>query len=146
MTATQIPTAPAQDVCPHLRRSVEGSVQLIVKGKPFLILPGELHNSSLSFAKFMSEVWPKMKSDHINTLLGSVTWEMIEPKEGHFDFSELDLVLQGAREHDMHLVLLWFGTYKNGLSTYAPGWVKRDPKRSPEFKFLKLVASRGHSR
>ncbi|KAG7423853.1 hypothetical protein Forpi1262_v015169 [Fusarium oxysporum f. sp. raphani] len=136
MTATQIPTAPAQHAYPHLRRSDKGSVQLIVKGKPFLMLPGELHNSSLSSAKFMSEVWPKMKSDHINTLLGSVTWEMIEPKEGHFDFSELDLVLQGAREHDMHLVLLWFGTYKNGLSTYAPGWVKRDSKRFPRVQVL----------
>jgi hypothetical protein len=136
MTATQIPTAPAQHAYPHLRRSDKGSVQLIVKGKPFLMLPGELHNSSLSSAKFMSEVWPRMKSDHINTLLGSVTWEMIEPREGHFDFSELDLVLKGAREHDMHLVLLWFGTYKNGLSTYAPGWVKRDPKRFPRVQVL----------
>ncbi|KLP06742.1 related to beta-galactosidase [Fusarium fujikuroi] len=136
MTATQIPSTPAQHAYPHLRRSDKGSVQLMVKGKPFLMLPGELHNSSLSSAKFMSEVWPRMKSDHINTLLGSVTWEMIEPKEGHFDFRELDLVLKGAREHDMHLVLLWFGTYKNGLSTYAPGWVKRDPKRFPRVQVL----------
>ncbi|KAH7120352.1 glycoside hydrolase superfamily [Dactylonectria estremocensis] len=121
---------------PHLSRLDNGNVQLIVKGKPFLMLSGELHNSSLSSAKFMSEVWPAMKAQHINTLLGSVTWETIEPKEGHFDFSELDLVLAGAREHDMHLVLLWFGTYKNGISTYAPGWVKRDVKRFPRVQVL----------
>ncbi|TPX07213.1 uncharacterized protein E0L32_010916 [Thyridium curvatum] len=121
---------------PHLQRSDKGSVQLLVKGKPFLMLPGELHNSSLSSAKFMSQVWPKMKADHINTLLGSVTWEMIEPKEGHFDFKELDNVLEGAREHDMHLVLLWFGTYKNGLSTYVPAWVKQNPKRFPRVQVL----------
>ncbi|WZH48357.1 glycoside hydrolase superfamily [Fusarium acuminatum] len=136
MAITQIPTTQAQHAHPHLRRSDKGAVQLIVKGKPFLMLPGELHNSSLSSAKFMSQVWPAMKADHINTLLGSVTWEMIEPKEGHFDFSELDRVLEGAREHDMHLVLLWFGTYKNGLSTYAPTWVKRDPKRFPRVQVL----------
>ncbi|KAF5672036.1 beta-galactosidase [Fusarium heterosporum] len=136
MAITQISTEQVQHAHPHLRRSDKGSVQLIVKGKPFLMLPGELHNSSLSSAKFMSGVWPAMKADHINTLLGSVTWEMIEPKEGHFDFSELDRVLQGAREHDIHLVLLWFGTYKNGLSTYAPTWVKRDFRRFPRVQVL----------
>ncbi|KAH7191750.1 glycoside hydrolase superfamily [Fusarium flagelliforme] len=130
MTATQIPSHP------HLRRSDKGSVQLIVKNEPFLMLPGELHNSSLSSAKFMSEVWPTMKADHINTLLGSVTWEMIEPIEGQFDFAELDAVLAGAREHDMKLVLLWFGTYKNGLSTYTPAWVRKDAKRFPRIQVL----------
>ncbi|KAF6835668.1 hypothetical protein CPLU01_04138 [Colletotrichum plurivorum] len=121
---------------PHLHRSSNGNTQLIVKGKPFLMLAGELHNSSLSSARFMSEVWPDMKRNHINTLLGSVTWEDIEPVEGTFNFSELDAVLAGAREHDMHLVLLWFGTYKNGISTYAPGWVKRDVKRFPRCQVL----------
>ncbi|KAF9873795.1 glycoside hydrolase [Colletotrichum karsti] len=120
---------------PHLRRS-NGNTQLILKGKPFLMLSGELHNSSLSSARFMSEVWGPMKSAHINTLLGAVTWEDIEPTEGNFTFSELDAVLAGARKHDMHLVLLWFGTYKNGISTYAPHWVKRDTKRFPRCQVL----------
>ncbi|KAK2000961.1 glycoside hydrolase [Colletotrichum falcatum] len=113
-----------------------GNTQLIVKGKPFLMLSAELHNSSMSSARFMSEVWPAIKANHINTLLGAVAWEDVEPVEGQFDFSELDAVLAGARQHDMHLVLLWFGTYKNGISTYAPAWVKRDPKRFPRVQCL----------
>ncbi|KAL0936025.1 glycoside hydrolase [Colletotrichum truncatum] len=121
---------------PHIHRFSNGNTQLIVKGKPFLMLGGELHNSSLSSARFMSEVWPEMKRNHINTLLGSVTWESIEPVEGQFDFAELDAVLAGAREHDMRLVLLWFGTYKNGISTYVPHWVKRDTKRFPRVQVL----------
>lgn len=68
---------------------------------------------------------------NVNTLLGSVTWEMIEPTEGHFDFSELDKVILGARKYDMHLVLLWFGSFKNAMSTYVPQWVKKDVKRFP---------------
>lgn len=95
------------------------------------MLAGELHNSSLSSAAHMSTVWPNMRAMHVNTLLGSVTWEMIEPKEGHFDFRALDEVLAGARQHGMHLVLLWFGSFKNALSTYAPTWVKRDVERFP---------------
>ncbi|ETS82485.1 hypothetical protein PFICI_04361 [Pestalotiopsis fici W106-1] len=127
--------AAANPSLPHLKKS-ENGIQLIVKGKPFLMLSGELHNSSLSSAKFMSEVWPAMKAQSINTLVGSVSWEMIEPEEGKFDFSELDKVLEGARQHSMHLVLLWFGTYKNGISTYVPGWVKKDAKRFPRVHVL----------
>lgn len=80
------------------------------------MLGGELQNSSLSSAEYMSEVWPKMVATNVNTLLGSVSWEMIEPEEGKFDFEELDKVILGAREHDLHLILLWFGSFKNGES------------------------------
>ncbi|CAG9949182.1 unnamed protein product [Clonostachys rosea f. rosea IK726] len=121
---------------PHLHRLENGNIQLVVEGKPFLMLPGELHNSSLSSARYMSEVWGPMNQQSINTLLGSVTWETIEPEEGKFDFSELDKVLEGARQHDMKLVILWFGSYKNGISTYVPTWVKRDAKRFPRVQVL----------
>ncbi|KAI0159943.1 glycoside hydrolase superfamily [Hypoxylon sp. FL1284] len=111
--------------------------QLVVHGRPFLMLPAELHNSSFSSAEYMETVWPKVKDMNVNTLLGSVTWEMIEPVEGEFDFSELDKVIQGARDHGLHLVLLWFGSFKNGLSTYVPPWIKTDPKRFPRAKLRK---------
>jgi hypothetical protein len=79
----------------------------------------------------MASVLPEMKAASVNTLLGSVTWEMIEPTEGQFDFSKLDEVIQEFRRHDMRLVILWFGSFKNALSTYAPGWVKQNVKRFP---------------
>jgi hypothetical protein len=90
--------------------------QLVVNGKPFLMLGGELQNSSLSSADYMSEVWPKMVATNVNTLLGSVSWEMIEPAEGSFDFKELDEIILGARKHGLHMILLWFGSFKNGKS------------------------------
>ncbi|KAG5807704.1 hypothetical protein H9Q74_007676 [Fusarium xylarioides] len=37
-----------------------------------------------------------------------------EPEESIFDFSELDKTILEARQHGLHLVLLWFGSYKNG--------------------------------
>ena len=36
-----------------------------------------------------------------------------------------------AREHNLHLALLWFASWKNGLSSYPPDWVKRDFERFP---------------
>lgn len=95
------------------------------------MLAAELHNSSLSSGEYMDTVWAEMKKMNINTLLGSVSWEMIEPVEGQFDFDELDKCIVGARKHGLRLVLLYFGSFKNALSTYVPGWVKKDIKRFP---------------
>jgi hypothetical protein len=128
--STPVPAMTTSHEIPHLRKTKTSS-QLIVNGKPYLCLGGELHNSSLSNAEYMKTVWQNMGDMHVNTLLGSVTWEMIEPMEGHFDFAELDKVIIGARQHGIHLVLLWFGSFKNAMSTYVPGWVKRDAKRFP---------------
>lgn len=108
----------ASPQAPHLV-STKWSKQLHVKGKPFLMLAGELQNSSLTSSEYMDAVWPKMKDANINTLLGCVTWEEIEPEEGVFDFSELDKVILDARKHSMHLVLLWFGSFKNGKPTFG---------------------------
>lgn len=94
--------------------SVGGCRQLHVRGKPFLILGGELQNSSLTSAEYMEPVWQRLLDSHINTVLGCVTWELIEPAEGEFDFRELDLNIQTARQHGIHLILLWFGAFKNG--------------------------------
>jgi beta-galactosidase GanA len=106
---------------PHLQQ--HGTTkQLIVNGKPFLMLGGELQNSSFSSAEYMSEVWPKMVATNINTVLGAVTWEMIEPGEGRFDFKEFDKVVLDARKYGIHLVLLWFGSFKNGASHVYQIW------------------------
>ncbi|KAH6717983.1 glycoside hydrolase superfamily [Leptodontidium sp. 2 PMI_412] len=115
---------------PHLEK-IEKSQQLIVNGKPFLMLGAELQNSSMTSAAYMNTVWKKLVGMNINTVLGCVTWEDIEPVEGKFDFSELDGVIEGARANNLHLVLLWFGSFKNGLSTYCPSWVKTNIKRFP---------------
>ena len=67
----------------------------------------------------------------INTVLAGVSWNQIERQEGKFDFSVLDGVIQGARSHHLRLVLLWFASWKNSLSSYPPDWVKKDFDRFP---------------
>jgi beta-galactosidase GanA len=100
---------------PYLRPTAD-SKQLIVKDEPFLILGGELQNSSFSSPEYMSDVWTKLTTMNMNTVLGSVSWEQIEPTEGQFDFKSLDQVLLDARAHSLHVVLLWFSSFKNGES------------------------------
>lgn len=127
---------------PHLRRDGKNPAKLIVKGKPFIMLAGENHNSNLSSASYMADIWPRMANHGLNTLLGGVSWAHLEPEEGKFDFTELDKVILAAREHGMHLVLLWFGTWKNAVSTYVPPWVKKDSKRFPRVRSLNANGDR----
>jgi beta-galactosidase GanA len=111
---------------PRLARQGEAT-QLLVDGKPFLILGGELGNSSASSLDYLSAQWPTLKALNLNTVLAPVSWDQIEPVEGRFDFTVVDGVIDQARAHDARLVLLWFGSWKNSMSSYAPAWVKRDP-------------------
>jgi beta-galactosidase GanA len=115
---------------PHLRK--QGSAtQLIVDDQPFLILGGELHNSSASSLEYLESLWPTLATAQVNTVLAPVEWDQIEPVEGRFDFSVLDGMLKQARAHNTRLVLLWFGAWKNSMSTYVPAWVKQDAQRFP---------------
>ncbi len=118
---------------PHLQK--QGTTrQLVVDGRPFLVLGGELHNSSTSNLAYMHPIWPRMQDLNFNTVLAPVTWELIEPEEGHFDFSLVDGLIMGARRNNMRLVFLWLASWKNGMSSYIPVWVKKDYKRFPRVK------------
>jgi hypothetical protein len=115
---------------PHLRK--QGSAtQLIVHNKPLLMLGGELGNSSASDLKYMARVWPKLKAMRLNTILMPVYWELVEPQEGTFDFALLDGLIDSARTNELKIVVLWFGSWKNSMSCYAPYWVKTNQKRFP---------------
>jgi len=105
--------------------------QLVVNGKPIVLFGGELGNSSAGTAAQADAILPAMARLHLNTVLMPVAWEQLEPTEGHFDFSILDHWIDTARSDNLHLVLLWFGSWKNAFSEYAPLWVKADTKRFP---------------
>jgi hypothetical protein len=113
---------------PHLLRQ-DSVTRLIVDGKPFIMLAGELHNSSASSLDYMAPQWQKLVDMNLNTVITPVYWELLEPEEGKFDFKLVDGLIEGAREHGLKLVLLWFASWKNTESSYAPQWVKKDTQR-----------------
>jgi beta-galactosidase GanA len=122
-------TVAAQDL-PAVR-VVNGASQLLVQGKPFLVLGGELGNSAAGTAAQADAILPGLARLHFNTVLMPVAWGEIEPGEGRFDFSVPDHWMDVAREQHLHLVFLWFGSWKNAFSEYAPAWVLTDTKRFP---------------
>lgn len=103
---------------------------LMVDGAPYLMLAVQANNSS-NYPAALKDVWPSVVKMQANTLSIPVAWEQIEPVEGKFDFSYLDVLLKEARQHKVKVVLLWFATWKNNAPHYAPAWVKLDNKRFP---------------
>jgi hypothetical protein len=108
-----------------------GRHALIVDGAPFLILGGQCMNSS-AWPVALRDVWSAIERLHANTLEAPVYWEQFEPEPGKFDTTLVDTLIRGAREHGARLVILWFGTWKNGSSHYIPLWMKREPKLYPK--------------
>ena len=115
---------------PRIMVKNDGYVFLI-DDKPFIILGAEAHNSACTSRKYMENVWNKASDINCNTILAPVYWELIEPEEGRFEFSLVRELIEDARAHNMRLVLLWFGSWKNGRSTYVPKWIKTDLARFP---------------
>lgn len=103
---------------------------LMVDGAPYLMLGAQTNNSS-NYPAALKDVWPSVEKMHANTLSIPVAWEQVEPVEGQFDFSFVDVLLKQARERDVKVVLLWFATWKNNAPHYAPAWVKLNNKRFP---------------
>lgn len=104
---------------------------LWVDGARFVVLGGELHNSSSSTPQAIVAAFDRVRSLGANTVLAPVAWDLLEPAENQFDLSLVDAMLTAARERELRLILLWFGSWKNGMSSYAPAWVKRDLDRFP---------------
>lgn len=113
---------------PYIKKE-NGNAALIVDGKDFFVLGGEVHNSVPSDMNYMEEVvWSQLHELPVNTLLVPIHWEQTEKVPGKFDFTQPQAVIDRARTVGIRLVFLWFGLWKNGESNYVPAWMKRDSR------------------
>lgn len=122
----------AQKNLPHITKENE-KFTFYVDDKPFLILGAQLWNST-AWPEMTDRFWKQAKELNANTIEAPIYWQNIEPEPGKFNFKELDHLILGAREQGLRLVLLWFGSYKNGRSQYAPPWVLENPEKYPRMK------------
>ena len=115
---------------PHFAKQGTAT-QLLVDGKPFVVVTGETEEETSTSFENMRPLWPIFNQMNLNTLLPVVYWGLFEPEEGKYDFTLVDALIQECRSHNLHAGLVWFASWKNGLSLYAPDWVQRDYKRFP---------------
>src|ERR1022692_1173740 len=115
---------------PQLRKQGTAT-QLIVDGRPFLALAGELGNNTATSLENMQPIWPKLVSGNLNCVLVAISWAQMEPTEGNHEFGLVDGLIQEARRNNLRLVFLWLASWKNGMSSYAPVWVKQNTSRFP---------------
>lgn len=106
----------------------DGHWEFLVDGSPYLALAAQVNNSS-AWPAILPKVWPAIADIHANTVEMPVYWEQLEPQPGKFDYSLVDLLVAQSREHHVRLILLWFGTWKNGSTNYEPRWMKQDRQR-----------------
>jgi hypothetical protein len=117
----------------------DGRFALLVDGAPYLMLGAQVHNSS-TWPATLPKVWPAMEYLNVNTVEMPIYWEQFEPRPGEYDYTTIDTVLTQARQHRVRVVLLWFGTWKNGSQHYMPEWMKLAPNR-----YLHMVDKDGHA-
>lgn len=109
-----------------------GFRQFSVAGRPFPVVGGTVADSTASDPGLLERaVWPAARKLGVNTVFAPVTWQLLEPREGEFDFSVPDALFEGARRNGLKLVVIWYGAWKEGSSCYAPDWVKLDWDRFP---------------
>ena len=79
--AVAIPLALAQSKpIPQLVKK-DGKFRLMVDGKPFIMLGGQVGNFS-AFPDVMERSWGRFKAMNLNTVEYPVYWNAIEPEEG----------------------------------------------------------------
>jgi outer membrane protein assembly factor BamB len=109
--------------------------QFIVDGKPFIALCGELGtNNAATNLEYMKPIWPALKEGNLNSVIAGISWAMVEPEKGKFNFDIVGDVIKEARKNDLKLIFIWFASWKNGMSSYMPDWVKKIMNDSPALK------------
>ncbi len=110
-------------------RDLNGRKVLFAEGQPFLILGLQWDCDSCFAPEIMDPLFPEAAKMGCNTAVLPLYWREVEPREGEFDLSGLDHRIEMARRNGLRIVLVWFGSYKNGCLNYAPDFVKKDTGR-----------------
>ena len=140
-------SAQALNDIPRLEKR-DGMTKLMVDGRPFICVAGELTNTASSDREGTKAAIARMAAANLNTVLTVVSWDLVEPEEGRFDYSMIDYQIEAARAAGVRLIFLWMGSWKNGLSHFPPVWVKANQDRFPRVvnaqgKTLEILSTLG---
>ena len=98
-----------------------------VSGKPFMPVGLQAHNSSTGTG-LIKKALRAMAAFGGNCLEAPVYWYCVEPEMDRYDMDLVKGIIDETRTAGLHLILLWFGTSKNGHPNYVPEYIKRQPR------------------
>ena len=128
------PETPAEEVLPQvevsrLSRTAGGKVFLEVDGKPFPLFGAQIRVDVFKNCDKLSDAqvepyFQKAKELNLNCVQVPITWKGMEPSEGKYDFSWMDMILEYAVKYGLKVELLWFSTNMIGDSYtwFVPGY------------------------
>ncbi len=136
---------PSENRTPRVRETA-GRRVLYVDGWPHVVLAVEIPWTELIYGRYPETLgaydylYPAARALGLNAIKVPVKWSMVEPEEGRYDFAYVDHARRLAEEHDLRLVLGWFGHYASGdgniyrnltSEVFAPMYVIEDEGTYP---------------
>jgi hypothetical protein len=110
-------------------KKLNGHTALYVDNNPFIILGLQLDCDSCYDSSTIDDLMKQIGVLGGNTAACLLYWRLIEPEEGQYDFSILESMIESAKRYDLRIVLVWFGSYKNACTHYAPDWFQNTPQK-----------------
>jgi hypothetical protein len=119
---TTFPPYPKPDG--SLPRAQNGN--MIICGQPRLLLYGETLEETMTHpadVPYYGDAFDKWRRQGLNTLGAVIQWNAFEPRKDQYEYAMIDGLIDEARQRNMHLIIVWFGTWRNLQSGYVPKYV-----------------------
>ncbi len=132
------PSGPQEEILPAIEvsrivRSSAGKVYLEVDGKPFPLFGAQIRVDVFKNVDKLTDAqiepyFRKAKELNVNCVQVPITWKGMEPAQGEYDFSWMDMILSYANKYDLKVELLWFSTNMIGDSYtwFIPAYAMTD--------------------
>ena len=98
----------------------DNQARLVVDGRPFIVLGAQWDYRLVRDRAHRKSLFPLAKKINCNTAFIPIFWEQIEPARDIYDFHAVEEILAEARGHGLRLVLLWFGSNREGSCGHGP--------------------------
>ena len=110
---------------------------IVVCGQPRLILYGETLEEVMTHpadVPYYGDQFDKWKRQGLNTVAAILQWNAFEPRKDAYEYAMIDGLIEAAKERNMHLIIVWFGTWRNLQSNYVPRYVWDEKIAFPALK------------
>jgi hypothetical protein len=105
-------------------RAEKGNI--IVCGQPRIILYGETLEDVMTDAAdvpYYGDQFDKWRRQGLNTVGAIIQWNRFELRKDEYEYAMIDGLIEAAKARNMHLIIVWFGTWRNLQSNYVPRYV-----------------------